>query len=385
MSSTNQHRVFFITPNIYPVRGGISRLATELVEALRDHGQEVVVLAGSSVRHLGESDTHLAVMGLGRLVRWLSAVELLARTLLLTVRQDFDVVQVVTWRSGIGLLAVPRRFCPPIVIMAMGSELGRVGLVSQWLRDRSFQRADLVVAISSATAEILYGIGLSPGKVRVISPGVGSLDEDTPTRSPRVALDSDRMLRLVSVGRLDLRKGHLDTIETVAKLLDMDISCHLTIVGSGSDRGVIEEAIETAGLLGRVGLAGDVSDERLGEIYRGSDIFILLTKTVGMSFEGFGIVFLEAAQHGLPVVAGISGGSTEAVDHGFNGYLVASADEAATTLAELWLDHDKFQAFGRASLAWSRRFAWPEISSRYSQLFEDLASTRNACQSKDER
>ncbi len=71
---------------------------------------------------------------------------------------------------------------------------------------------------------------------------------------------------------------------------------------------------------------GDIPDERLGEIYAQADIFAMTSMPHKQSVEGFGLVYLEAGAHGLPIVAHAIGGVPEAVIHDYTGLLVEPGD-----------------------------------------------------------
>lgn len=91
------------------------------------------------------------------------------------------------------------------------------------------------------------------------------------------------------------------------------------IVGDGSDRPRLEKLAAAAGVADRVEFAGAVSDDGLERAYRDADVFVLPS-----SQEGFGIVFLEAFAHGLPVVAAEAGAAGDVVRG--RGLLVPPAD-----------------------------------------------------------
>lgn len=98
---------------------------------------------------------------------------------------------------------------------------------------------------------------------------------------------------LASVGRLSASKNH-------SRLLDALAECpgvHLVCAGDGEERRNLEEQIATLGLSSRVTLLGDIPSDRMGQVYAASNAFIHPTL-----FESFGIVALEAAAAGLPLV-----------------------------------------------------------------------------------
>ena len=86
----------------------------------------------------------------------------------------------------------------------------------------------------------------------------------------------------------------------------------------------------------------------------------------GKGGEGFGIAFLEASAHGLPVVAGNVGGALDAVRDGVTGVLVDPTDAAAVAgaVVDLLEDPDRAQALGAAGAQWARDFAWDRVTAQ---------------------
>ena len=98
---------------------------------------------------------------------------------------------------------------------------------------------------------------------------------------------------LASVGRLAVSKNHSRLLEALAKCEDI----HLVCAGDGEERASLESQISKLELDSRVTLLGDIPSDEMGRVYAASDAFIHPTL-----FESFGIVALEAAAAGLPLV-----------------------------------------------------------------------------------
>lgn len=105
----------------------------------------------------------------------------------------------------------------------------------------------------------------------------------------------------------------------------------------------------------RVLFLGRVPDVDLAALYGCADVFAMLCRDRwgGVEAEGFGIVFLEAAACGLPVVAGRSGGSHEAVADGKTGYVVdpRNLDDITSALERLVTDRARRVEYGEAARA----------------------------------
>lgn len=140
---------------------------------------------------------------------------------------------------------------------------------------------------------------------------------------------------VLTVARLNPRKGQLEVINALHALpAAQRASLEYWIVGAHGkenyDR-LLEQAAATAGFTVR--FLGDVADEKLGDIYAQADVFAMTSMPHKHSVEGFGLVYLEAGAHGLPVVAHAIGGVPEAVIDGETGLLVPPGDTAALTAA----------------------------------------------------
>jgi glycosyltransferase involved in cell wall biosynthesis len=159
-----------------------------------------------------------------------------------------------------------------------------------------------VIVTSAATRDLLADqYGVAPGAITVVRPGND--------RMPQAAGGS-ATTALLAVGSIVPRKGYDVLVAALAMLKDLDWS--LTIAGDrGRDSAAaaqLDRDIAANGLQSRIGLAGAVSDQRLAEMYRSADIFVLASR-----FEGYGMALADAIAYGLPVVATNAGAIPEAV------------------------------------------------------------------------
>ena len=157
-------------------------------------------------------------------------------------------------------------------------------------------------------------------------------------------------LQIIFVGNLIPRKGLHTLLNALASLPPQDWL--LTVVG-GPDLDLpyaeaIRGRIAALGLTGRVSLLGTLSPPELAARLRQSHLL-----AVPSSYEGFGIVYLEAMRFGLPVIAGDAGGPREIVSHGVTGFLVPPEDVAALArcLASLLPNRDLLVRLSLAALA----------------------------------
>lgn len=248
-----------------------------------------------------------------------------------------------------------------------------------FLMRRVYALAAGIVANSQHTRNLLTEIGVDPAKVVVVRPGVdtGRFRPDVDGREARQRFAPDAEPMLLSVGRLQRRKGHDVAIEAIASLIPAFPRLRYVIVGDGAERPRLEDLVAGFGLRRHVVFAGEVSRRELPACYAACDIFVLPNRVDGRDLEGFGIVFLEAAAAGRPTIGGHSGGVAEAIEHGATGLLVDGADAGALagairTLASSLDLRAQFGAAGRARVL--RDFRWERAAASVADLHHRLAS-----------
>jgi glycosyltransferase involved in cell wall biosynthesis len=207
-------------------------------------------------------------------------------------------------------------------------------------------RLDSLVAPSRYTAQAMARVnGLPASRVSVIP---HSLPRDWASL-PAPTGQSETELRLLTVARLtpaDVYKGIGVLISAMPSLCARHPGALLRIAGDGSDRPRLQALAASLGVHGCVQFLGEVSDARLRELYADSHLFVLPSKK-----EGFGLVFLEAMFHGLPVVAAAAGGATDIVEHGSTGLLVSGNDaqELAAAMGSLLAEPERRRQMGAAA------------------------------------
>ena len=237
--------------------------------------------------------------------------------------------------------------------------------------------ADLVIAATDDERRQLVELyGAVQDRVEVAPPGVDHrvfAPGDRAAARRELRLDPQRHV-LLYVGRIQRLKGADLAVRTLAEL-DGDVS--LLVVGgpSGND-GEAELASLRAlaadlGLEGRVRFVPPQPHHLLMTYYQAADVCLVPSRT-----ESFGLVALEAAACGTPVVAADVGGLRSVVDDGHTGFLVegrAPVDYAAP-VDLLLSDLELARAMGTSALARSGRYLWSIAAARLRRLYADLAS-----------
>jgi phosphatidylinositol alpha-1,6-mannosyltransferase len=174
---------------------------------------------------------------------------------------------------------------------------------------------------------------------------------------------------VVCVSRLVPRKGQDVLIRALPGLRRRFPDLALLIVGGGPYRDALARLAREHGVERDVVFTGSVPWEELPAHYDAGDVFSMpcRTRRAGLEVEGLGIVYLEANATGLPVVAGDSGGSPDAVREGETGYVVDGTDVRAVSaaLAPLLEDEELRRRVGAAGRTWvQQHWRWDVLAGR---------------------
>lgn len=235
--------------------------------------------------------------------------------------------------------------------------------------------SDIILANSDEEARRLVDLyAAEPSRVEVVPPGV-----DHAFFSPgyqggaREAVGLGPGPVLLFVGRIQPLKGVDVAVRTLADLDRTD--ARLVVVGGASGReGPAEERrvralVDGLDLADRVTFVPPQPHHSLSTWYRAADVLIMPSRS-----ESFGLVALEAAACGVPVVAAAVGGLRTLVEHGRTGYLVDSRDSAdyARHVAHLLDDPASATEMAAAAAERSWSYTWSATASRLHRICDDL-------------
>ncbi len=178
---------------------------------------------------------------------------------------------------------------------------------------------------------------------------------------------------IVCVSRLVPRKGQDTLIRALPRIRQRIPDAALLMVGGGRYGAQLRRLARSMDVDDHVVFTGEVPWVDVPSHFAAGDVFAMpcRTRRRGLDVEGLGMVYLEAAACGLPVVAGDSGGAPEAVRHGETGYVVSGRDldDLAERLATLLTDRDTARRMGRAGRAFvESEWGWDLIGEQMSRL-----------------
>lgn len=300
-----------------------------------------------------------------------------------------------TWRGLKGLLACQRAIAKgryPEVELVHSLEAYPTGLVGMWLShklacpqiitahgtygvvwyekriDRRVYQgvlkdAALVCPVSHGTARLMrqyFGQQLPPERLQPILNGNDFFQTVPQWEAIDRAIPS--IPTMLSVGVVKPRKGQHISLAAYAKVKQHLPNARYWIVGSYSPNDYfqgLKRFIEQQ-VVRDVQFFGEVTEAELHQCYREASLFILTPQQMGLGFEGFGLVYLEAGAYGLPVIATRSGGVADAVQDGVTGYLCepGDVDGIAEAALSLLLDQERSRKMGHANRTWAETLTW---------------------------
>jgi phosphatidylinositol alpha-1,6-mannosyltransferase len=363
-------RTLLITRNLPPLRGGMERLNLHMAMALAEWS-DLTVIGPTGCRELLPTVVEVHEVP-ARPLR-----SFLLRSLYAAwraARERYDIViagsgltalatQLAAWRSGARAAAYVH-----------GLDLLAPHPLYRALWMPALRRLDLALANSANTARIAAEHGVANGRIDVVHPGV-TLPGDAPDSTHdfrRTYGLGDRPI-LLSVGRLTARKGLVEFVhESLPAVRRQHPDVLLLVIGdeapdaltgaNSGGRAALEALATELGLAEHVRLLGPCSDEVLTQAYFAADVHVFPVRDLPGDVEGFGMVAIEAAAHGLPTVAFAVGGVPDAVSPGESGYLVTAGgyrEFAGAICRVLEARHDRPLRAGARKFAES--FCWSKF------------------------
>jgi len=366
-------KICYITHDMH-LQTGIGAVSRNLIErvAARHPDWEIAVITTEASGHPLETTT--MPMDKRRLLKTIFRLR--------TFLKDYDVVHALDG-FPYGLVAVVSTLGlrKKIFITAVGS--GSIYMLSKpYLRPFlrfCYRRADTLFAISSYTArkvkERVGGLEIVP-----VNLGINLSELEPQASDVKLAKQIiDKKPYMLTVGSFKARKGQKQIaegfIEAVKKVPDLNYVLEGSPNNSYADE--IKALIDKAGLSHKVFFLGNISKDMLRVVYRNAVLFAMLPQEVqdDTDIEGFGLVFLDAAAAGLPVIASTQGPSEESVASRKNGILVDPRNTHAISdaIVRICTDDVLRKKMSQASLDFAHHMSWDRMVDIYMPHYESCA------------
>ena len=229
---------------------------------------------------------------------------------------------------------------------------------------------DFVVSNSQFTKNLAISCGVNPEKIIVINPGIEPLKE----LSKNILFEAEDLLqnkspRLITVSRLDKRKNHEKIIMSLKNLKQLYPNIVYTCIGQGEEEENIKKIVKELNLENNVLFFKNISQELKNALLAKSNVFVMPSIIYKKSVEGFGIAYIEAAQHGLPSVGGKDGGEADAIKNNETGIICDgnNLDEIYSSI-DLVLKNNSYEEMGKKAKDYSTKFDWNNIVKDYLKI-----------------
>ena len=279
-----------------------------------------------------------------------------------------------------------RRTGRPYAVFVHGAEVLmplRLPGASRLLMWGSLEKAAGILSVSDHTATAVKRLTAGHARCTVLRP-VADPERFRPSKHARDEVRIRHGLGgrpvILCVSRLTPRKGQ-DLLIDALPVLARKFGARLLLVGGGPTEKSLRRRAEKRRVEGEAVFAGRIPDILLPDYYAAADVFAMPVRSrwFGLEEEGFGVVFVEAAAAGLPMVVGRSGGAEEAVEDGVTGCLVdgSSVEEVRGALGRLLEDEGLRKKMGAAAGERAAELHGPGVVGERYRQFLRMAAGEN--------
>ena len=359
-----------------PKIGGIESLMTGMADAVSNTGKEVLVLADGK-KDLSDNKRKY------RIVRFSGWKPIRRRRKALFLKKyakekNIEVVFADSWKSIEYLDGLSVK----VIALAHGTEIPKRYFDSIYgffnIKKRrivkSYNNCEKIAANSTYTKDLMIAsLNIRNEKIRIIHPGIDIYSDfikNDDIESVNHIIGGSFPI-ITTLARVEKRKGHKFIINAVAKLKVKFPNMLYLIAGKGPYLNEIKRYVRELRLEKHVVFLGWITEPEKSLVLRNSDLFIMTPTRVGESVEGFGMVFIDAAFHGIASIGTSSGGITDAIIHNETGLICEEGNQNdITNNIELLLSNNKLRTeLGQNGKYRARKdYSWKTKVSEYLEL-----------------
>tara|TARA_Y100001936_G_scaffold27369_1_gene25609 strand:+ start:277 stop:1359 length:1083 start_codon:yes stop_codon:yes gene_type:complete len=229
---------------------------------------------------------------------------------------------------------------------------------------------DYVVSNSQFTKNLAINCGVDNEKIIVINPGVEPLKEIDPKSLEEAEnLFQNKSPRLITVSRFEKRKNHEKIIMSLRNLKQLYPNIFYVCIGYGEEEENIKNLVKELNLENHVLFLKNITQELKNALLAKSNVFVMPSIVYKKSVEGFGIAYIEAAQHGLPSIGGKDGGEADAIKHNETGLICDGNNlEEIYSSIDLILKNNSYKTFINKTKEFAKKFEWDNIVQKYLKI-----------------
>ncbi len=380
--------ILLVTRNFPPLLGGMERLNQYLLQELEREYDAYLVGPKGANTHVAHPERVIACPSTPVSVFLIHAAVKAVRS-----ARRYRPCLII---AGSGVNALPAWLAAkasgtPWVVYLHGLDLVVDNILYQQIFLPIIRRADAWLVNSHATARLAIAAGLTANRLSILHPGVAipeTLPSNDDVRAWRKQHSFGNRPLLLSVGRLTKRKGLrefvLHALPTIlvthpkALLVVVGEEPHAALTSATIGVNALRKAAYQTGAQESLKILGNLSDEELGLAYRAASVLVFPVLDIPNDVEGFGMVAIEAAAHGLPTVAFAVGGVPDAIGNGCSGCLIPPGDYPGMAKKVIEYLQGKSDATVTACRTFASGFSWSRFGIVLRQFCQGLmASSEN--------
>jgi phosphatidylinositol alpha-1,6-mannosyltransferase len=328
--------IIITTQCFYPKIGGIESLMTGMADAMCDADKDVLVLA-DGVKNVDDEKKKYKIK---RFSGWKPYRRRRKAFYLkkFIANNNIEAIYADSWKSVEYLKQVNVK----IVVLAHGTEIPKKYFdyfyaflnIKKRRIIKSYENCYKIAANSAYTRDLMIAsLKISSDKINIIHPGIDIYkdfisDEDR-DNVKKIIRDSSPII--TTLARVEKRKGHKFVINAISELKSKFPNMLYLVAGKGPYLDEIKKYVRMLKLEKNVLFLGWITEPEKSLVLQSSDLFIMTPTQVGESIEGFGMVFIDAAFHGIASIGTRSGGISDAIIDNKTGLLCEEGDQASIT------------------------------------------------------
>tara|TARA_B100001123_G_scaffold394628_1_gene475562 strand:- start:2730 stop:3827 length:1098 start_codon:yes stop_codon:yes gene_type:complete len=365
--------MYIILTQCFPSRvGGIESLVSNLALSIGKKNK-VIVLADQ--HHItkdkiydNQNQDKILVQRFGGL-KFFRRRKKIKKLMSLVQSQKINCVIADTWKSIEFCVNDLRANNIPVICLAHGNELLFNNNNKKKRISKTLAQVSTVVVNSNFTIGLVEKLIGNRNKIKVVYPGSKDLR----------TIESDNTFKikgepvLLTLSRLEKRKGHIIVLQALQKLKKYFPSIKYIIAGEGKEKLRLKKIVKEYDLHDHVIFTGNVNEKQKKNLFDYTTLMVMptLDESLKRSIEGFGIVYLEAAFFGIPSIASNVGGTPEAVLNDKTGIIIHHHSELFTILKNLLLNKNKLEFLGKnAQNRAESSFTWDKVVNNYFLSFK---------------
>ena len=269
-----------------------------------------------------------------------------------------------TWKSLELTIDFINKKNVPVVCLAHGNELLPNSSNKLERIRKTLNKVNLIIANSKYTINLLNKLNLDQNNFKYVYPGALDLRK---YKSDNFIDISGKPI-LLTLARLEKRKGHSEILKVVKKLKLEFNNIQYIIAGDGPEKSYLKSLVKKYELESNVFFVGMINEFQKKYLFENTDLMLMptLDEIKSRSIEGFGIAYLEAAFFGIPSIASNIGGTPEAVLNYKTGIIIENFDQLYQSSYDLLIKPDLRNQLGKKAKERAiKEFNWETVTNNY--------------------